>query len=118
MVGLVVSDNSLLTACWSLNEGIPTLDSIVEVPYTEPILPILHDEAELNSILASALRQAKEINSFAGQDIIVGLPDSFVQHSIIPVERDLSRNDHMDYINWINSQKNVSLEELIKIIKK
>ena len=46
MVGLVVSDNSLLTACWSLNEGIPTLDSIVEVPYTEPILPILHDEAE------------------------------------------------------------------------
>ncbi len=111
MVGLVVSDNSLLTACWSLNEGIPTLDGIVQVPYTEPILPFLHDEAELNSILASALRQAKEINSFAGQDIIVGLPDSFVQHSIIPVERDLSRNDHMDYINWINSQKNVSLDQ-------
>ena len=108
MVGLVVSDTSLLTARWNFENGVPFLNGLEEIPYTDSINSILHDESELNSILASALRQAKEINPFAGNDVVVGLPDNFVHHSIVPVEKDLSRNDHMDYINWMNTQKNNS----------
>ena len=108
MVGLVVSDTFLLTARWNFEDGVPFLNGLEEIPYTDSINSILHDESELNSILASALRQAKEINPFAGNDVVVGLPDTFVHHSIVPVEKDLSRNDHMDYINWMNTQKNNS----------
>ena len=106
MVGLVVSDTFLLTARWNFEDGIPSLNGLEEIHYTDSINSILHDESELNSILASALRQAREINPFAGNDIVVGLPDIFVHHSIMPIEKDLSRNDHIDYINWINAQKN------------
>ena len=111
MVGLVVSDTFLLTARWNFEDGIPYLNGLEEIHYTDSINSILHDETELNSILASALRQAREINPFAGNDIVVGLPDIFVHHSIMPIEKDLSRNDHIDYINWINAQKNNSLAQ-------
>tara|TARA_B100001115_G_scaffold159753_1_gene133743 strand:- start:2079 stop:3854 length:1776 start_codon:yes stop_codon:yes gene_type:complete len=111
MVGLVVSDTFLLTARWNFEDGIPYLNGLEEIHYTDSINSILHDESELNSILASALRQAREINPFAGNDIVVGLPDIFVHHSIMPIEKDLSRNDHIDYINWINAQKNNSLAQ-------
>ena len=111
MVGLVVSDTFLLTARWNFEDGIPSLNGLEEIHYTDSIKSILHDESELNSILASALRQAREINPFAGNDIVVGLPDIFVHHSIMLIEKDLSRNDHIDYINWINAQKNNSLTQ-------
>ena len=73
----------------------------MQIPFTEPIKPLLHDESELNAVLASALRQSKEANPFDGQKIYVGLPDAFVEHSIIPIEKDLSKSDHLNYIQWL-----------------
>ena len=105
MVGLVISDTFILTGSWEMNNHVPTASGIAELPLTEPIINLIHDESELNSVLASALRQAKEINSFVGKDILVGLPDSFVNHSIVPIEKDLSKNDHLNYINWLESKK-------------
>ena len=72
----------------------------------EPIRPLLHDEGELNAILASALRQAKETNPFDTQDIVVGLPDGFVEHTIVECEQDLSKSDYMEYIHWLDAKKN------------
>ena len=108
MVGLVLSDTFLLTASWEDNDGISSATGVIKIPFTEPISSLLHNEAELNAILASALRQAKEANSFEGQDISVGLPDSFVEHSIVPMEQDLSSDDHLNYIQWVESKKNRS----------
>ena len=105
MVGLVISDTFILTGSWEMNNHVPTASGIAELPLTEPIINLIHDESELNSVLASALRQAKEINSFVGKDILVGLPDSFVNHSIVSIEKDLSKNDHLNFINWLESKK-------------
>ena len=116
MVGLVISDNFLLTGNWqNANDGIPSIKDVTQVQFTEPIIKLLHDEAGLNTVLASALRQAKEVNSFAGQDIVVGLPDSFVDHSIVEMESDLSRNDHLEYIKWLDSQKRRSKDQSVYI---
>ena len=108
MVGLVLSDTFLLTASWDDNDGDRVASGILQIPFTEPISSFLHDESRLNAIFASALRQAREANPFEGQKIYVGLPDAFVEHSIIPVEKDLSSDDHLDYINWLESQKSRS----------
>ena len=105
MVGLVLSDTFLLTASWDDNDGDKVASGILQIPFTESISSLLHDESELNAVLASALRQAKESNPFEGQKIYVGLPDAFVEHSIVPVEKDLSNNDHLNYIEWLESQK-------------
>ena len=105
MVGLVLSDTFLLTASWDDNDGDKVASGILQIPFTESISSLLHDETELNAVLASALRQAREVNPFEGQKIYVGLPDAFVEHSIVPVEKDLSNNDHLNYIQWLESQK-------------
>ena len=105
MVGLVLSDTFLLTASWDDNDGDKVVSGVLQIPFTESISSLLHDESELNAVLASALRQAKESNPFEGQKIYVGLPDAFVEHSIVPVEKDLSNNDHLNYIEWLESQK-------------
>ena len=113
MVGLVLSDNFLLTASWEDNGGAKTTTGILKIPFTGPITSLLHDESELNAVLASALRQAKEANPFAGQEIVVGLPDSFVEHSIVPIEQDLSKDDHMTYMEWVESKKDRSKEQSV-----
>ena len=105
MVALVLSDTFLLTASWGDNDGDKVVSGVLQIPFTESISSLLHDESELNAVLASALRQAKEANPFEGQKIYVGLPDAFVEHSIVPVEKDLSNNDHLNYIQWLESQK-------------
>ncbi|MEL1235688.1 MAG: hypothetical protein VXA61_03350 [Candidatus Neomarinimicrobiota bacterium] len=105
MVALVLSDTFLLTASWDDNDGDKVVSGVLQIPFTESISSLLHDESELNAVLASALRQAKEANPFEGQKIYVGLPDAFVEHSIVPVEKDLSNNDHLNYIQWLESQK-------------
>ena len=105
MVGLVLSDTFLLTASWDDNDGDKVASGILQIPFTESISSLLHDESELNAVLASALRQAREANPFEGQKIYVGLPDAFVEHSIVPIEKDLSNNDHLNYIQWLESQK-------------
>ena len=105
MVALVLSDTFLLTASWDDNDGDKVASGILQIPFTESISSLLHDESELNAVLASALRQAREANPFEGQKIYVGLPDAFVEHSIVPVENDLSNNDHLNYIEWLESQK-------------
>ena len=105
MVGLVLSDTFLLTASWDDNDGDKVASGILQIPFTESISSLLHDESELNAVLASALRQAREANPFEGQKIYVGLPDAFVNHSIVPVEKDLSNNDHLNFIHWLESQK-------------
>ena len=110
MVGLVLSDSFLLTARWNsdANGLIQSVSGVKKIPFTEPISSLLHNESELNSVLASTLRQAKELNAFEGDEICVGLPDAFVEHSILPIEKDLSTTDHIDYIEWIESTKNRS----------
>ena len=102
MVGLVLSDTFLLTASWDDNDGDKVVSGVLQIPFTESISSLLHDESELNAVLASALRQAKEANPFEGQKIYVGLPDAFVEHSIVPVEKDLSNNDHLSYIQSVS----------------
>ena len=106
MVGLVISDTHLLTGSWDYIDEKPVATGIAQIHFAEPILPLIHNEADLNAVLASALRQAKEINQFDGEEIYVGLPDAFVNHSIVPIEQDLSRDDHLEYIHWLENKKN------------
>ena len=105
MVGLVISDSFLLCGAWRKTDDVPTLESLVRIPLIDTISSILFDEAELNTVLASALRKAKESFPFDGQTILVGLPDVFVSHSVLDTEVDLSRSDFLDYIQWLADKK-------------
>jgi len=105
MVGLVISDTFLLCAAWVRDGDSSVLQSLARVPFSESITSIIYDEAELNSVLASALRKSKETYPFDGQDVVVGLPDKIITHSIVESDLDLSREDCIDYIYWIESQK-------------
>ena len=67
MVALVLSDTFLLTASWDDNDGEKVVSGVLQIPFTESISSFLHDESELNAVLASALRQAKEANPFEGK---------------------------------------------------
>ncbi|MBT6867078.1 MAG: hypothetical protein HOA19_06990 [Candidatus Marinimicrobia bacterium] len=105
MVGLVISDTFLLCGVWDENNVSCILKNLVRVPLTERISTLLFDEAELNSVLASALHKAKESFPFERQNVVVGLPDEFVSHSNLDYENDLSREDYIDYINWLETKK-------------
>ena len=59
MVGLVLSDNFLLTASWEDNGGAKTTTGILKIPFTEPITSLLHDESELNAVSEEAKKTAK-----------------------------------------------------------
>ena len=56
MVGLVISDTFLLTGVWNRDGDSLAADGITRVPFMESIRPLLHNEGELNAVLASALR--------------------------------------------------------------
>jgi hypothetical protein len=105
MVGLVISDTFLLCGAWVRDGDSSVLQSLGRVPFTESISSIIYDEAELNSVLASALRKSKETYPFDGQDVVVGLPDKIITHSVVESDQDLSREDCIDYIYWLESQK-------------
>jgi len=89
MVGLVISDTFLLCAAWVRDGDSFVLQNLARVPFSESISSIIYDEAELNSVLASALRKSKETYPFDGQDVVVGLPDKIITHSIVESDLDL-----------------------------
>ena len=105
MVGLVISDTFLLCGAWVRDGDSFVLQSLGRIPFTDSISSIIYDEAELNSVLASALRKSKETFPFDGQDVVVGLPDKIITHSIVESDQDLSREDSIDYVYWLESQK-------------
>ena len=105
MVGLVISDSFLLCGIWKSSDDQPQLESITQVPFTQSILSILNDETELNEVLAFALKKVTESHPFDGQSVLVGLPDQFVSHTVMEAEKDLARDDQMEYVHWLNKQK-------------
>jgi hypothetical protein len=105
MIGIVISDSFLLIGQWDKSDTGYTLNGVDRIDFNEPISSLIFSESDLNSILASALRRAKEIHTFDGADVFIGLPDSFVEHSVIENDRDLSRSDLIDYFEWVNNQK-------------
>ena len=115
MVGLVISDTFLLCCAWVRDGDSFVLRSLGRVPFTDSISSIIYDEAELNSVLASALRKSKETFPFDGQDVIVGLPDKIITHSIVESDQDLSREDSIDYIYWLESQKSRPNSQAVSI---
>ncbi|MBI87087.1 MAG: hypothetical protein CMG63_03295 [Candidatus Marinimicrobia bacterium] len=105
MVGLVISDSFLLVGEWNSKLDNHSLKGVVKVDFLERINPHVFNEAGLSSIIASSLRKAQETFSFSGKKVVVGIPDHFVEHSVINIESDLSYNEHMEYIKWIDYQK-------------
>ena len=115
MVGLVISDTFLLCCAWVRDGDSFVLRSLGRVPFTDSISSIIYDEAELNSVLASALRKSKETFPFDGQEVVVGLPDKIIAHSIVESDQDLSREDSIDYIYWLESQKSRPNSQAVSI---
>ena len=105
MIGIVVSDSFLLTGKWEKSDVGFTLNAINKIDFNEPISDLIYNESDLNSVLASALRKAKEIHSFDAIDVLIGLPDVFVDHSVLEKDIDLSKSDYLDYFKWLEKQK-------------
>ena len=115
MVGLVISDSFLLVGEWDSNLDNFLLKGVSKIDYAEPISQSIFNEASLSNILASSLRKAQETFSFSGKKIIVGIPDHFVEHSVLNIEQDLSHNEHMEYIKWMDYQKGRSENKSVYI---
>ena len=105
MVGLVISDSFLLVGEWDSSLDYLSLKGVSKIDYAEPITQSIFNEASLSNILASSLRKAQETFNFSGKKVIVGIPDHFVEHSVLNIEQDLSHNEHMEYIRWMDYQK-------------
>ena len=73
MVGIIISDSFFL---WSLKlqlDGSKQLNSLSKIVYNEPITNVLHNESELNTILAPILRKSSEEHELIGQSVNVVL---------------------------------------------
>ena len=105
MVGLVISDSFLLAGKWDENLKNSSIEGLSKIDFTHPINNYLYNEASLSNILASSLRKAQDIFNFSGEKVVVGVPDHFVEHSVLNIENDLSYDEHMDYIKWMDEQK-------------
>ena len=107
MIGIVISDKSLIAGVWSDDEnGGLTLHNVKQIDYNDPIDNLIFSEGDLNSILGIALRRTSELIPFSGQDIAVAISDDFVFHDSVETEIDLAREDYWDYIKWIETNKN------------
>ena len=107
MIGIVISDKSLIAGVWSDDEnGGLTLHNVKQIDYNDPIDDLIFSEGDLNSILGIALRRTSEQIPFSGQDIAVAISDDFVFHDSVETEIDLAREDYWDYIKWIETNKN------------
>ncbi len=105
MVGLVISDSFLLVGKWDSDLDNSPIEGVSKIDFTQPINNFLYNEAGLSNTLASSLRKAQEIFNFSGEKVVVGIPDHFVEHSVLNIENDLSYNEHMEYIKWMDEQK-------------
>ena len=105
MIGLVISDKFLLVGDWDEKLDEIIVGSVKKIDFHESITQYLHDESSLNSILASPLRQAKEFTAFSGQIVVVSILDNFVGHSVMELEYDLSKNEHIEYAKWLETKK-------------
>ena len=106
MIGLVVSDTFLLCGVWETEGSAKTLKSLSKVQFSDPITDvILYQEPELNTILAPALRRASEEHAIDGQNVIVVIPDGFLTHSTLKMEKDLGRDDYWEFIRWLDRKK-------------
>ena len=105
MVGLVISDSFLLVGEWDSTLDHYSLKGVSKIDYAEPISQSIFNEASLSNALASSLRKAQESFSFSGKKVIVGIPDHFVEHSVLNIEQDLSHNEHLEYMRWMDFQK-------------
>lgn len=107
MIGIVISDKSLIVGVWSDDDnGGLTLHNIKQIDYNDPIGNLIYNEGDLNSILGIALRRTSELIPFSGQDIAVAISDDFVYHDSVETEIDLAREDYWDYIKWLETNKN------------
>tara|TARA_S200000501_G_scaffold98676_1_gene92003 strand:- start:4100 stop:5848 length:1749 start_codon:yes stop_codon:yes gene_type:complete len=105
MIGLVLSDSFLLSGIWERSGTVLNLLSLTKIPFSDPISELLNNEAELNAVLAPAMRRAAEENAIDGQKVVVALPDKFLTHSCVKVEKDMSRDDYWQFIQWIDNKK-------------
>ena len=108
MVGIIISDSFLLCGVWELQlDGSKQLNSLSKIIYNEPIINCLHNESELNTILAPILRKASEEHDLIGQSVSVVLPDNFVKHSLVELESGMSRDDSWQFLHWSNKKKKI-----------
>ena len=106
MIGIVISDTSLIVGVWSEENNDVFLHNVKQIDYTEPINDLIYREGELNSVLGIALRRVSEAIPFSGQDISIAISDEFIYHDSIETEIDLAREDYWDYLTWIEKKKN------------
>ena len=106
MIGLVISDKFLLVGSWDEKLDEIIVSDVTKIDFLESIGKYLHDEGSLNAILASPLRQAKDFTAFSGQHVVIGLLDDFVGHSVMQLEYDLSKDEHVEYARWRELKKN------------
>ena len=105
MIGLVLSDSFLLSGIWERNGTVLKLLSLTKIPFSDPITKLLNNEAELNAVLAPAMRRAAEENAIDGQKVVVALADQFLTHGCVKIEKEMSRDDYWQFIHWIDEKK-------------
>jgi hypothetical protein len=106
LIGLVISNKNLLCAQWTRVADKIVLSNVANVKLDNPLFPILSDEKELNKVLSNHLKDINDSISLAGDEITISIDDDLLTHGVINNEIDLSREDHLDFINWkVNSDK-------------
>jgi len=104
LIGLVISNKNLLCGQWNRVANKIVLSKVVNVKLEQPLLPIFFNEKELNKVLSSHLKEINDSINLAGDEISISIDDDLLSHGVIKNEKDLSREDHLDFIKWkVNS---------------
>jgi len=106
LIGLVISNKNLLCAQWTRVADKIILSKVANVKLENSLFPILSNEKELNKVLSNHLKDINDSIPLAGDEITISIDDDLLTHGIIKNEIDLSREDHLDFINWkVNAER-------------
>jgi hypothetical protein len=111
LIGLVISNKNLLCGQWKKAEDKVILTKVGHVKFDQALQSILHNEKALNNILSSQIKRINDIIPLSGEEINISVDDDLLLHDVILNEKDLSREDHWDLIQW-KTRKNHSKQNI------
>ena len=100
MIALYISESQISIAHYSRVQGNPLLANLSVVELEGSLLDSINDEEIAVSHLINGFEKASKSILFSGNEILICLSDSLVNHEIFQTEVDSSDNEILQLVNW------------------
>ena len=100
MIALYISESQISIAHYSRVQGNPLLANLSVVELEGSLLDSINDEEIAVSHLINGFEKASKSILLSGNEILICLSDSLVNHEIFQTEVDSSDNEILQLVNW------------------